>query len=294
MQSDGNFVIYSSTLQPLWSTQTNGKGAAFAQIQNDGNFVLYTRTGWPVWYTGTKYYPSRMTSGILVPGQGLQSPDGTYTATFQLDGNFVLHGPKGLLWQSGTANIGVNKLAVQPDGNMVLYGNDAWKWQSYTPSIGSVFLQVQNDGNMVLYTSASRAVWASNTAGGNPSPSAAPADPKANLRQAVVNTAMAQLGKPYIFGASGPNAFDCSGLVEFAYRQNGLVYWPSRGTTKTIINYGINVKGQALLPGDLVWPNKDHVMMYIGNGRCVEAPAPGTVIKTSPMPANPYAVRRYI
>jgi cell wall-associated NlpC family hydrolase len=119
-------------------------------------------------------------------------------------------------------------------------------------------------------------------------------DQKTFRRQAVVNTAMAQLGKSYILGTSGPNAFDCSGLVEYAYKQNSLSYWPGKGTTKTIINYGINVKGQALLPGDLVRPNKDHVMMYIGNGRCIEAPAPGTVIKLSPMPANPYTVRRYI
>jgi cell wall-associated NlpC family hydrolase len=100
---------------------------------------------------------------------------------------------------------------------------------------------------------------------------------------AAVRAALSQLGKPYVWGATGPNAFDCSGLTQWAYRQAGVDI--SR-TTFTQIHDGPAVPRSMVAPGDLVFPNRGHVVMYIGNGQVVEAPSAGQNVKVSPMPAG--------
>jgi len=90
--------------------------------------------------------------------------------------------------------------------------------------------------------------------------------------------ARAQIGKPYVLGATGPNAFDCSGLVFRAFEHVGvkLPGWP-RPNTQTIMS-GIatgkltRVSRADLQVGDLVFPTIAHVGIYSGNGKFVEAP----------------------
>ncbi len=96
--------------------------------------------------------------------------------------------------------------------------------------------------------------------------------------QAVVNTAMAQRGKPYAWGGSGPNSFDCSGLTQFAFKAAG-VNLPR--TTRTQVNTGTPVARANLQPGDLVffYSPVSHVGIYIGNGQMVHAPTSGSVVK---------------
>jgi cell wall-associated NlpC family hydrolase len=104
---------------------------------------------------------------------------------------------------------------------------------------------------------------------------------------AAVAFALRQLGKPYLWGAEGPDRYDCSGLMWAAYRSTGLTlprvakdqYYATR--TKSVSRY-------ALLPGDLLffssssdWTGIHHVGMYIGNGKMVHAPTTGDVVKIS-------------
>jgi cell wall-associated NlpC family hydrolase len=97
--------------------------------------------------------------------------------------------------------------------------------------------------------------------------------------QVAVNTAMAQQGKPYAWGGSGPNSFDCSGLTQFAFKAAGITL---PRTTKAQATVGTPVAKANLQPGDLVffYSPISHVGIYIGNGQMVHAPTSGSVVKT--------------
>ena len=88
----------------------------------------------------------------------------------------------------------------------------------------------------------------------------------------VINYAYSFLGKPYIYGASGPNAFDCSGFTKFIYK-----YFSKDlpRTCKEQYNSGIKVQRKDLHAGDLVFFNIDskccHVGIYIANGEFIHA-----------------------
>jgi cell wall-associated NlpC family hydrolase len=89
----------------------------------------------------------------------------------------------------------------------------------------------------------------------------------------------AQLGKPYIWGGTGPRGFDCSGLVLKAFAAVG-VHLP-RGSIKQS-SIGTRVSRSQLQPGDLVFSNRvHHVQVYIGNGQVIAADRPRTLIRVS-------------
>lgn len=94
----------------------------------------------------------------------------------------------------------------------------------------------------------------------------------------AVSVALAQRGKPYVYAASGPNSFDCSGLTAYAWAAAG-VSLPHNAAAQ--INYGSRVSLDALQPGDLVFYYSpiSHVAMYIGDGMVVHAPTSGDVVK---------------
>lgn len=104
----------------------------------------------------------------------------------------------------------------------------------------------------------------------------------------VLSFAMAQRGKPYIFGASGPDAYDCSGLVMKAYEQVGI-YLPHY--TGTMLHYGHPVSQSQMTPGDIVFPSSSHVGIYIGNGKMIVAPHSGSVVQVQNVYAF-YTARR--
>ena len=84
----------------------------------------------------------------------------------------------------------------------------------------------------------------------------------------VVRYALAQKGDDYRFGASGPYAFDCSGLVMMAYRKIGI-YLPHY--SGAMLSRGWRVSKANLRRGDIIWPHRGHVQLYLGNGYVVEA-----------------------
>ena len=100
-------------------------------------------------------------------------------------------------------------------------------------------------------------------------------------RNAVVSLAKKQVGKGYVMGATGPSAFDCSGLVHYVYRNAAGVNL-SR-TTYTQVKEGKSVSMNKLKKGDLLfWGSASspyHVGIYVGNGQYVHAAAPSQGVR---------------
>ena len=111
------------------------------------------------------------------------------------------------------------------------------------------------------------------------------ADPRARR---AVRAALSRLGCPYVWGATGPDRFDCSGLVKWAYEQAGI---PLHRTTYDQINEGMPVARSQVRPGDLVFPHAGHVQMAIGHDLVVEAPQPGSRVQISRL-GDCIAIRR--
>ena len=115
-----------------------------------------------------------------------------------------------------------------------------------------------------------------------------PSDVPASGRAAVaVQTALAQVGDAYVYGAMGPSAFDCSGLTMFAWGAAG-VGLPHSSSAQ--FGSGPRIATSALQPGDLVFYYSpiSHVGMYIGNGLIVHAANPGTGVVVSGLYSMPY------
>ncbi|MGW8361856.1 NlpC/P60 family protein [Streptomyces wedmorensis] len=106
-----------------------------------------------------------------------------------------------------------------------------------------------------------------------------PVDGNASTRaRQAIAFARAQIGKPYVWGATGPRSYDCSGLTQAAWRAAGVSL--SR-TTWTQVRQGTRVSVKSLRPGDLVFFYGDisHVGLYIGGGRMIHAPRPGARVR---------------
>ncbi|GAA3281884.1 hypothetical protein GCM10020218_036090 [Dactylosporangium vinaceum] len=104
----------------------------------------------------------------------------------------------------------------------------------------------------------------------------------------VVGFAMAQVGKGYSFGSTGPDRYDCSGLVVAAFRRLGISLPRSTGG---LAGMGRPVSRGELQPGDLVFPSSGHVGIYIGGGRIVHASTERDGVKISPIYAFRFARR---
>lgn len=101
--------------------------------------------------------------------------------------------------------------------------------------------------------------------------------------RAVLSTAQSLIGKPYRWGATGPNAFDCSGFTSFVWRAAGL-YLPHSSVAQ--YNSLPRVSLSSLQPGDIVfsrWNGGGHVGLYIGGGRMINAPQTGRHVEISPI-----------
>lgn len=97
------------------------------------------------------------------------------------------------------------------------------------------------------------------------------------LRQTVVVDALGQIGRPYRYGGTSPEGFDCSGLVQYVYRQAGISLPRS---AREQFEVGREIDLDEAEPGDLLFyrfngGKIDHVAVYVGDGRAVHAPSSG-------------------
>ncbi|WP_330257109.1 DUF4226 domain-containing protein [Nocardia sp. NBC_00565] len=113
--------------------------------------------------------------------------------------------------------------------------------------------------------------------------------------QQAIKVALAQVGDPYVWGAEGPGSFDCSGLMQYAAAKAGVKI-PRTAAQQYQQLPKVNPKN--IQPGDLIFPdsefnggNPQHVMMYIGNGQCVEAPRTGLNVRVRALPSSYHASR---
>ncbi|MER8154836.1 NlpC/P60 family protein [Streptomyces sp. NPDC094472] len=119
------------------------------------------------------------------------------------------------------------------------------------------------------------------------STSTAPSAPANSSKAAqAIAFAKSQLGKPYVWGATGPSSFDCSGLTQAAWKAAGISL---PRTTWDQVKVGTRVSTSELQPGDLVFFYDDisHVGLYIGDGMMIHAPKPGDVVKKAPITEMP-------
>ncbi|MFH0174424.1 NlpC/P60 family protein [Streptomyces cacaoi] len=122
------------------------------------------------------------------------------------------------------------------------------------------------------------------TSSGTGSPSTAPSasaseDPSyATKAEKALAFARAQIGKPYVWGATGPDSYDCSGLTQAAWKAAGVTL---PRTTYDQVNAGTTVSLADARPGDLIFFYDDvsHVGVYIGNGMMIHAPKPGAYVR---------------
>jgi cell wall-associated NlpC family hydrolase len=115
---------------------------------------------------------------------------------------------------------------------------------------------------------------------------AAPAAASSSGARAAVATALAQVGKPYVWGAAGPSSFDCSGLMQYAWSAAGVAL-PHSSSAQS--GMGTPVSRSQLQPGDLVffYSPVSHVGMYIGNGQMVHAATSGTPVQVVSLDSMP-------
>ena len=103
--------------------------------------------------------------------------------------------------------------------------------------------------------------------------------------ESILKLAYQQQGKPYRWGATGPNSFDCSGLMTYIFKNAGSINLPRTSSQQS--NFGTTVSKSNLQPGDLIFSSTDgsggvsHVGVYVGNGEMIHAPKPGDVVKKS-------------
>ncbi|MFJ3984599.1 C40 family peptidase [Streptomyces fungicidicus] len=118
----------------------------------------------------------------------------------------------------------------------------------------------------------------SESSGSATSPSASTDSSYAAKAEKAIAFARAQIGKPYVWGATGPGSYDCSGLTQAAWKAAGVTL---PRTTYDQVDAGTTVPVSQAQPGDLVFFYDDitHVGIYIGNGMMIHAPKPGAYVR---------------
>jgi cell wall-associated NlpC family hydrolase len=149
-------------------------------------------------------------------------------------------------------------------------------------------LKDQTDALTKQYSFLSKSDKASQSDTGGIAPNVPAPGPQA---QQAINAALSKLGSPYVWGATGPSQFDCSGLMQWAYNQAGITLPRSSREQST---FGTAVSRSQLQPGDLVfyYSPVSHVGMYLGDGKMVHAPTSGDVVKISPLQSQYVGARR--
>ena len=201
----------------------------------------------------------------------------------------------------------VVRLAAQPEGT----GLDWAGWTVRDPAEQrrslDLLLNREKDRRAATAKAAATSI-VSRTATAAPAPPASPTSlpiPRSALGQGTtlaapqavsvaIRYALAQVGKPYVWGATGPDSYDCSGLVQRSYAMAGIAL---PRTSREQARVGKAVELPDLLPGDLLFWAYDpsdlstvhHVALYLGDGKIVQSPQPGEFVEVTTMWLSGYA-----
>lgn len=176
-----------------------------------------------------------------------------------------------------------NVLATATDGKGNLWyeiGQNQWISAKYTVKVSSTRTAVKKAAIKSTVKTSKKSVQASSNA------------------SAVIALARSEAGKRYVWGATGPNSFDCSGLVQYVYKKAAGISLPR--TTYSQVNAGKAVSLKNLQPGDLLfWGSTRapyHVGIYLGNGQYIHAatPSQGVIIQTVSSYFMPSTARRVL
>jgi cell wall-associated NlpC family hydrolase len=208
-------------------------------------------------------------------GPGLSGPGG-HTAELATADAAVRAAEQG--WQASAAQVRTLEVAVAADRNAVAVRSGNLRRFRLA---NSVLIARQQSAAAASDMSTYRSRVAAGLVDGSTGPVAAGA-------LAAVRLALAQLGKPYVFGAEGPDTYDCSGLVQYAYGRAGIGL---PRTARPQFRATRPVPPSQLLPGDLLffatdksnWDTIHHVGIYLGGGRMVHAPTTGDVVRVAPV-----------
>lgn len=112
--------------------------------------------------------------------------------------------------------------------------------------------------------------------------------------QAVLNLAYSKIGSPYVWGAEGPNSFDCSGFTYYVFKNAAGVSLPRTASAQS--GYGKTVSKSNLQPGDLVFFNTSgkgvsHVGIYVGGGNMIHSPSSGKTVSVTSINSSYYSSR---
>lgn len=237
-------------------------------------------------------WPAKITiGGELNTNERLVSPNGQYNLLMQENGNLVLRNVSGtIIWHPEMDGSGSVKAEITDAGNVVLRQADGdVMWASGTTrwAGSATTLEVTNSGNVLLSNASGDHLWRVGV------------DPAIHGVEAMIEYAKAQLGKPYMYGYHGPAGFDCSGLSLMAIRAGGVTYgntYGEEGHTNAQAQYNeiVHIPLGDRRRGDLIfwdWTNNgsvDHVAIYLGDGRVMEALGPhdGMPLETRNMPSG--------
>lgn len=159
MQSDGNFVVYGPS-GAVWNSQTSGNPGAYLKVQDNGDIAVYNSSNSQIYHTNTSDANILAQNQTLTPGQSLIASGTPYQVVMQTDGNLVVYGNNGALWNSQTSGDTGAYAVMQGDGNLVVYGPGGAIWNSHTSGNPGAYAIMQGDGNFVVYNSAHVALWA--------------------------------------------------------------------------------------------------------------------------------------
>ncbi len=248
----GDARFYGST----GGMRLNRPVVGMASTPDGGGYWLVASDGGIFTFGDARFYGSTGSIRLNQPILGMAStPDGGGYWLVASDGGIFTFGDAGFFGSAtGRGSAPTVSIASTGDGGYAAAQADGSIWEFGPGQPGSEVLQLPVPS---VYVAAIRA---------------------RQIAQTAVSVALAQVGKPYAVGGTGPSSFDCSGLTQFSYGAAGLAL-PRTAAAQFVAVPHVSLA--AAQPGDLLffYPGITHVGIFLGNGLMVDAATVGTLIR---------------